>query len=303
MSNIKHLLVELHQRPIAYYPVYRKITGSTTAGILLSQLMFWWSKVDGKKFYKTDAEIMEETCLTDNELRGAKAALKKLSFIKITREGIPAKTFYEINPTNLFREINETCDVESTKQEELNQRDSILQENTQENTTLEKKAPKGAPPKKQPKISNENGLIKKMACDFDVAYSHLSNPKSNSLNWGAAAAEKIRWTGKEIGNISHIRDALQKRMMDRGAEVTDENTLKNWRMFLEMAIGLKDDFLNRNFTPSILYSQFNSIVLKLNQNRNGAKFNKPITIISDETKRAAFQELIDEGYFDNQRTY
>lgn len=175
-------------------------------------------------------------------------------------------------------------------------KDNNTSNNTLLNNTSDKEAPNGA-------LSKKENLISRMACDFDVAYSHLSDPKANSLNWGAAAAEKIRWTGKEIGNISHIRDALQKRMMDRGAEVTDENTLKNWRMFLEMAIGLKDDFLNRNFTPSILYSQFNSIVLKLNQNRNGAKFNKPITIISDETKRAAFQELIDEGYFDNQRTY
>lgn len=300
MSNIKHLLVELHQRPIAYYPVYRKITGSTTAGILLSQLMFWWSKVDGRKFYKTDAEIMEETCLTDNELRGAKACLKKLSFIKITREGIPAKTFYEINPTNLFSEINETCEVESTKQDELNQQDSILQENTQKNTTLQKKAPNGAPQKKQSKISNKNHLIKDMATDFDVAFSHLSDPV-NKLQWGSAAAEKIRWSGKEIGNIAHIKDALQKRMADSGIELTDENTLKNWRMFLEMTIQLGDKFLNANFTPSVLYSQFNSIILKLNQNRNGTKFSK--AIISEQTKRDAFRELVEEGYFDNQRAY
>lgn len=171
------------------------------------------------------------------------------------------------------------------------------------NTNTEKKAPNGAPQKKQNKISKKNHLIEKMACDFDVAYSHLSDPKANSLQWGAAAAEKIQWSGKEFSNLSNIRDALQKRMSDRGVDVTDENTLKNWRMFLEMAINLRDDFLNRNFTPSFLYSQFNSIILKLNQNRNGAKFSKSTTIISDETKRAAFQELIDEGYFDNQRAY
>ena len=89
------ILKELNQRPIAYYPLYAKLTGSTTAGILLSQLMYWFSKKD--KVFKTDIEILEETMLTVDELRGAKLKLKKASFIKITREGVPARTFYQIN--------------------------------------------------------------------------------------------------------------------------------------------------------------------------------------------------------------
>lgn len=137
MNDFSNVLMQLHQRPIAYFPIYRKITGSTTAAILFSQLMFWWSKMNGQKFYKTDAEIQEETCLTDNELRGAKDCLKKMSFVKITREGVPCKTFYEIDYPNLFREIHETGNVKSTKQDEGISRNSILQENTQENTTKE----------------------------------------------------------------------------------------------------------------------------------------------------------------------
>lgn len=89
------ILKELNQRPIAYYPLYAKLTGSTTAGILLSQLMYWFSKRD--KIFKTDIEILEETMLTVDELRGAKLKLKDVSFIKITREGVPARTFYQIN--------------------------------------------------------------------------------------------------------------------------------------------------------------------------------------------------------------
>lgn len=89
------ILKELNQRPIAYYPLYAKLTGSTTAGILLSQLMYWFSKKD--KIFKTDAELLEETMLTVDELRGAKQKLKNVSFIKVTREGTPARTFYQIN--------------------------------------------------------------------------------------------------------------------------------------------------------------------------------------------------------------
>ena len=106
------ILKQLNQRPIAYYPIYRQLTGSTTAGILLSQLMFWFSKKD--KIFKTDSEIMEETLLTENELRSAKTKIKKLDFISVTREGIPAKTYYKID-----WEKYETSLVKFTEQKEL----------------------------------------------------------------------------------------------------------------------------------------------------------------------------------------
>ena len=88
-------LKQLNQRPIAYYPIYRVIAGSTTAGIHLSQLMYWFSKKD--KIYKTDKEIIEETMLSEKELRNTKKLIKKLDFITVSVEGVPAKTYYEID--------------------------------------------------------------------------------------------------------------------------------------------------------------------------------------------------------------
>jgi hypothetical protein len=38
-ESIKAMLRAINQRPIAYYPVYRDVTGSTTAAILLSQVL------------------------------------------------------------------------------------------------------------------------------------------------------------------------------------------------------------------------------------------------------------------------
>lgn len=125
----KELLQQLNQKPIAYYPIYRAITGSTTAGILLSQLMYWFSKKD--KIFKTDEDIRGEIYLTIDELKSAKNKIKKLDFITVTREGVPAKTYYEIdweiyqtslsnflqldggNPTNCIGEIPQTIIVKS----------------------------------------------------------------------------------------------------------------------------------------------------------------------------------------------
>jgi len=92
---MRHILKELNQRPIAYYPIYRKLTGSLQGGILLSKMMYWFSKKD--KFCKTNYDFREEVGLTDHQMRTAKKAICDLPFITKTKEQIPAKTFYEIN--------------------------------------------------------------------------------------------------------------------------------------------------------------------------------------------------------------
>ena len=92
MSNY---LREMNQRPVAYYPIYKELAGSIHGGILLSQLMYWFSKKD--KIYKTSDELMSELGFTERELKTAKSHLKKVAFIATTREGIPAKTYYEID--------------------------------------------------------------------------------------------------------------------------------------------------------------------------------------------------------------
>ena len=67
----KELLQQLNQKPIAYYPIYREITGSTTAGIMLSQLMYWFSKKD--KIFKTDEDINTVTSATAQACGGGGA--------------------------------------------------------------------------------------------------------------------------------------------------------------------------------------------------------------------------------------
>jgi hypothetical protein len=149
---MREFLKNLHQRPIAYYPVYRQITGSTTAGVLLSQLMYWFSKQD--RFHKTDAEIMAETLLTKKELELAKKSIKKLSFIEVTRDGVPARTFYEISWESWETSLRELGKQDSPKGgncaprkgETIN--DVSLTETTTETTTESKKEPIGS--KKEP---------------------------------------------------------------------------------------------------------------------------------------------------------
>ena len=138
---MKDLLIQLNQRPIAIYPIYIRITGSVNAGLLLSQLMYWYGAVNGRIFYKSDSEIMEETCLSESELRTAKNKLKSMSFIDIKAKGVPARTHYFINPQELISEIRNFSSAKSTKLKTRNQQNynsefnETITENTTENTT------------------------------------------------------------------------------------------------------------------------------------------------------------------------
>ena len=93
---MKDVLRALNQRPVAYYPIYAVGTGSISCAVALSQLMYWFS-ASKDKIYKTDAEMQAETGLSAKEMRTVKKKLKELPFLSVTREGVPARTFYEID--------------------------------------------------------------------------------------------------------------------------------------------------------------------------------------------------------------
>ena len=102
---MKQVLKALHQRPIAVYPIYIDLTGSVTAGLMLSQLLYWLERVD-REVWKTDAEIMQETRLTQTEFKNAKKVISGLKFMSVTKRGIPPKTFYSVDWDILAQEID-----------------------------------------------------------------------------------------------------------------------------------------------------------------------------------------------------
>lgn len=140
---MKEVLIALNQQPIAVYPIYIDITGSMTAGVLLSQVMYWDSKMKGNEFYKNDAEFMQETRLTQSEFKTAKKIIGDLPFIAIQRKGVPCRTWYSVNHTNLLvvlQQFSSSFTYQlgsrlSTSQRGVNLRTIIGTENTQEITT------------------------------------------------------------------------------------------------------------------------------------------------------------------------
>lgn len=210
---MKEILIQLNQRPISYYPIYKRITGSTTAGILLSQLMYWWAKMDGREFYKTDSEIMEETELSVDELRGAKVKLKKCKFLKISHRGVPCKTYYWIiyqilmdeiaasvsgKSPNQFREIPETGLGKFPKQDsgiytDLNREiPETLHKTTHKNTRRiqQENAEHGVSPSASPSILSDFDFQKKLAADFPAV--NVAGELATMVDYLAASGKKYK---------------------------------------------------------------------------------------------------------------
>jgi hypothetical protein len=284
---MKEILIKLNQRPIAVYPIYIKLTGSVTSGLLLSQIMYWYSAVNGRAFYKSDAEIMEETMLTANELRSAKLRLKSLSFMNMYLKGVPARTHYEIDADLLFSEINKSSLVKSTKLDKLNPLNIVsdinetITESTTENTTKNttKKGCEFENPLPKTKIKNpfsRQAYHDSLNTDSDPKESCAKEkvkerePSETYLCFTAFASTYERLAGvtypsdknnyimtaKDGANCKKLVTWLKK--VSASQQAPDEMV----RMFTTAAWQISDKWLKANFTISNIYSQANNIYTK-----------------------------------------
>lgn len=86
-------------RPVAYYPDFSIIAGSTTAGVLLSQLFYWTDKgadPDGW-IHKKQSEWKNEIALSRYEQESARAKLCKSGVMQEKLKGNPAMLYFRIN--------------------------------------------------------------------------------------------------------------------------------------------------------------------------------------------------------------
>lgn len=100
----KNFIDDLLDRPIAFNPAYKRLTGSTNAALFVSQC-WYWTKIttdpDGW-FYKTRADWMEETGLTEDELDGARKISRGLGITEENLKGVPATLYYRLNKEKLL---------------------------------------------------------------------------------------------------------------------------------------------------------------------------------------------------------
>jgi hypothetical protein len=88
----------LVDQPVAYHPLISRAVGSVTAGVLLSQFLYWTPRVQDEDgwFYKTQRDIYEETALTRPEQETARKKLKTLGVLEEKNRGVPAKLYFRV---------------------------------------------------------------------------------------------------------------------------------------------------------------------------------------------------------------
>jgi hypothetical protein len=289
---MKNLLIQLNQRPIAVYPIYIKITGSVNAGLLLSQLMYWYGAVNGRVFYKNDIEIMEETMLSESELRSAKAKLKTMPFIHIKAKGIPATTHYTIDAQELISEIERYSLVKSTKVKKGKQQNftsefnQTITENTTENTTKNTSYILSENSKEFSPIEingieikeNRNGkvnpfqLISELQKEEEKVKFAPKEKEERKPNPTYEAFTIFCQTFERLSGANYPKDKNGNYLMSkkdaggmvylmRNVEQVDRNgnSIEALKVFVTAAWNLNDKWIRANFTPNTLYGQFSKI--------------------------------------------
>ena len=115
MKELNEIFDDCQEKPIAYMPIYSRITGSVTSGVLLSQIVYWDRVMEHKEFYKTDREFSDELCMGFTEFRNAKKNLVSHNLISTSIKRIPARTFYKLNRKKLIDLI--LTNVKTSKQD------------------------------------------------------------------------------------------------------------------------------------------------------------------------------------------
>jgi len=101
-------------RVIAFQTIYVEWTGSVTAALMLSQLIYWEEKGDEDGWiFKTMKEWQEETGLTPDEQYGARKKLRKSRLVEEKLAGQPARLFYRVVDREYRERINAHFQLEA----------------------------------------------------------------------------------------------------------------------------------------------------------------------------------------------
>jgi len=114
--KIHDIVNEILHRPVAFYPLFGRIAGSASAGLLLSQAYYWSQRTKDENgwFYKTQAEWQRETCLTRHEQDTCRRDLRERGLLHERLRSNPAKLFYRVDVEAIAVTINRLIENQQT---------------------------------------------------------------------------------------------------------------------------------------------------------------------------------------------
>jgi hypothetical protein len=94
------------KKSVSFHPDFARALGSVTAGLFMSQGFFWQFNasfveritIDGDEYFsRTISEWEEETALSEEQQKGARALLVKCGILKEKKAGLPARLYYHFD--------------------------------------------------------------------------------------------------------------------------------------------------------------------------------------------------------------
>ena len=217
-------------RVVAYYPNLKKITGSTTATVLLCQFIYWSDKAQKNNGWveKNAAEIEYETGLTHNEQKTAKRDLQEKGLLEIYRQRLRHNSRYKVNQERM----NELWEAQSGKPvaEILpDDEDEVPETPPAETGGLPDEALKFPETTVDPGTEFAKELLKESQ---EKGLTTIKTPiKKGDIIDGMVAAQNS--TGIEkMNGMNEIKDKIEKKLC-----INPDN--KRWEDFIEYAYNMQ----------------------------------------------------------------
>ncbi len=135
-ENLNRYILQVYsQRPIAFIPVLAHISNSASAGLFLSQMLYWCGKgKDSEWVYKTIEEMKEETCLSRSEQQTAIKKWMQLGVLEKEVRKIPPKRHFRLNIPVLEKLLDVAFEIAQIDKTKSNDEQNTITESTSEKT-------------------------------------------------------------------------------------------------------------------------------------------------------------------------
>jgi hypothetical protein len=302
----------LGSKVVSFHSIFAKAIGSVPAAVMLSQGLFWQEKskhkdpriIDGEEYFsKTAEEWYDETGVTEEQQKTARAHLVGCSVWKERRAGLPAKMYFRVDLENLVavisRYLNEGKPVRvdnRNKKREITRtgsgknpgqfaviNGSIIIESNESDGELKRDIPTASPvdaderpskakKKKEKSAPQAGGWTMQAATAFDevdaakcVEYGIDYSP----FNWKVCS-------GQNFGQLSNLMNEgiipdFKKKYNREPDESEKINSMKAvferaWQYFFDLS--KTKGGVARNYTPTSIYKGYNTIKIYKGSNAN-----------------------------------
>ena len=171
----------------------------------------------------------------------------------------------------------------------------VIEENNTAKLAEEKNEPKKVPQKKGGDLATAKvePFPKRAARIFEKQWRVVTGDEEGDF-WGDLDKSQ---KGKEFGQMKKLLSTIKRGIGKKngGKEVSEEEVLENFYLFLEWTIDLNDNFYLDNFTPGRLNSQYSNIITKIKRKRNGKSTSKKNGHQFNQRKTAIGEAMFGSG--------